>query len=145
MRVVLGSDHAGVEANSEAARALQAAGHEVSDLGTGGAASVDYPDFAEKVAKAVSSGAADRGILVCGTGIGMAMAANKVKGIRAAVAHDEYTVRMSRRHNDANVLCIGARVLPAPRIAELSHLFLEEPFEGGRHADRVKKIMDLER
>ncbi|MHC5036434.1 MAG: ribose 5-phosphate isomerase B [Planctomycetota bacterium] len=145
MKIALGSDHAGPDVKSRIAEALREAGHEVLDMGTEGTASVDYPDFASSVARAVASGEAERGVLVCGTGIGMAMAANKVKGIRAAVCHDEYTVRMTRRHNDANVLCIGARVLPAARIVDLTQLFLSEPFEGGRHAGRVEKIMALEK
>ncbi|MHC5078430.1 MAG: ribose 5-phosphate isomerase B [Planctomycetota bacterium] len=145
MKIALGSDHAGPDVKSRIAEALREAGHEVLDMGTEGTASVDYPDFASRVARAVASGEAERGVLVCGTGIGMAMAANKVKGIRAAVCHDEYTVRMTRRHNDANVLCIGARVLPAARIVDLTQLFLSEPFEGGRHAGRVEKIMALEK
>jgi RpiB/LacA/LacB family sugar-phosphate isomerase len=144
MKVSIGADHAGAEAKDALAAALKERGHEVVDRGTHGGASVDYPDFAAQVARDVSGGAAERGILVCGTGIGMAMAANKVAGIRAAVCHDEFTARMARRHNDANVLCLGARVLPSSRIAELSLQFLDEPFDGGRHARRVEKIAALE-
>jgi len=145
MKVALGNDHAGPEAKAVVASRLREAGHEVVDMGTEGPDSVDYPDFAEKVAKAVARGEADRGVLVCGTGIGMSMSANKVGGVRAALVHDEYTVRMARAHNDANVLCVGARILPAERIADLVTLFLESPFEGSRHTRRVKKIMDLEK
>jgi ribose 5-phosphate isomerase B len=145
MKVSVGADHAGVEAKDALAAALRERGHEVLDRGAQGGASVDYPDFAEKVARDVASGAADRGVLICGTGIGMSMAANKVHGVRAAVCHDEFTARMARRHNDANVICLGARLLAVARIAELAVLFLEEPYEGGRHARRVGKIAALER
>jgi ribose 5-phosphate isomerase B len=144
MKVALGADHAGPEAKAFLSSRLREAGHDVQDLGTNGPESVDYPDFAKKVAGAVAGGGADRGVLICGTGIGMCMSANKVRGIRAALVHDEYTVRMSRAHNDANLVCLGARVLPKERIADLVILFLESPFEGGRHARRVKKIMDIE-
>ncbi|MHC4599013.1 MAG: ribose 5-phosphate isomerase B [Planctomycetota bacterium] len=144
MKIAVGCDHADPNAKRDLVEVLKMAGHEVQDMGTEGPESVDYPDFAEKVARAVASGEADRGVLICGTGIGMSMAANKVKGIRAALAHDEFTVRMSRRHNDANVLCLGARVIPTPRIVDLSLLFLDERFEGDRHTRRVGKIMALE-
>ncbi|MCU0722164.1 MAG: ribose 5-phosphate isomerase B [Planctomycetes bacterium] len=144
MKVSVGADHAGAEAKDSLVAALRERGHEVVDRGTHGGASVDYPDFAARVAGDVRDGAAQRGILICGTGIGMSMAANKVAGIRAAVCHDEFTVRMSRRHNDANVLCLGARLLAAARIADLAALFLEEPYEGGRHGRRLDKIAALE-
>ncbi len=145
MRIAVGNDHAGVDAKRAVAEALAEAGHEAVDAGTGSTESTDYPDYARKVAGAVAGGEAQRGILICGTGIGMSMTANKVHGVRAALCHDEYTVRMARRHNDANVLCVGARVVPAPRIAELALLFLSEPFDGGRHQRRVDKIMDTEK
>jgi ribose 5-phosphate isomerase B len=144
MKIAIGCDHADPEAKDALASMLKERGHEVLDMGTSGPDSVDYPDFAAKVAGAVSSGEAERGILICGTGIGMSMAANKVAGVRAALVHDEFTTRMSRRHNDANVLCLGARVLPLNRLADLAFLFLDEPFEGDRHSRRVGKIMDLD-
>jgi ribose 5-phosphate isomerase B len=144
MKIAVGCDHADPGAKRDLVEVLKMAGHEVLDMGTDSDESVDYPDFAEKVARAVASGEAERGVLICGTGIGMSMAANKVKGIRAALAHDEFTVRMARRHNDANVLCLGARVIPSPRIRDLTLLFLDQPFEGDRHQRRVGKIMALE-
>ncbi|MBI4567923.1 MAG: ribose 5-phosphate isomerase B [Planctomycetes bacterium] len=138
--VALASDHAGVEACLALAAALREAGHEVLHLGPAKPDPVDYPDFAARVARAVASGQAACGVLICGTGIGMGMAANRFRGVRAAVAHDEYTARMSREHNDANVLCLGSRVVPAARVAEIVRLWLATPFLGGRHAGRVAKI-----
>ena len=144
-KIVAGSDHAGLALRAEAVKVARAAGLEVEDLGPFGADSVDYPDFARKVAEEVASGRARLGILVCGTGIGMSIAANKVKGVRAAVCRSEYEARMARAHNDANVLCLGERVtglgLGGATVAE----FLSQPFEGGRHERRVKKISDLEK
>jgi ribose 5-phosphate isomerase B len=140
MNVGIGSDHAGFEAKERVKKALEAAGHAVRDFGTNSAESCDYPDFAAAVAGAVASGQCERGVLVCGTGIGMSMTANKVRGVRAAVVHDEFTTRMSREHNDANVLCAGARVLDGDAIGKLAVLWLTVPFGGGRHGPRVKKI-----
>lgn len=140
MKIALGADHAGVEAKDALVDALRAAGHEPVDLGTRGAASVDYPDYALRVAQEVASGRCDRGVLVCGTGIGMAMTANHVAGIRAAQIYDATMAEMSRRHNDANVACFGARLTPAEEMRRLLSLWLETPFEGGRHAPRVAKI-----
>ncbi|NUN47892.1 MAG: ribose 5-phosphate isomerase B [Candidatus Brocadiae bacterium] len=145
MKIALGSDHAGFQAKEALKLALATAGHVVEDLGTKSTESVDYSDFGLRVARAVSEGAADRGIAICGTGIGMCIAANKVRGIRAAVAHDAFTAEMSRRHNDANVLCLGARLLAEDRIRELSRLWLETPFEGGRHERRIGRISDYEK
>jgi ribose 5-phosphate isomerase B len=141
MKIALGSDHAGFEAKQALARELAGQGHEIRDEGTGGPESVDYPDFAEAVARAVSSGEAERGILVCGTGIGMSMAANRVPGVRAALCHDEYTAHMSRAHNDANVLCLGARILAEAAMTRIAGVWLSTDFEGGKHARRVGKIM----
>ena len=140
MKIAIGADHAGFSSKEELKKAIAASGHEVADLGTESEASVDYPDFARAVAEAVAGGKADRGVLVCGTGIGMSMTANKVPGIRAAVVTDAYTAEMSRRHNDANVLCMGARVLDPERMKEYLGIFLHTPFDGGRHARRVEKI-----
>jgi ribose 5-phosphate isomerase B len=106
---------------------------------------VDYPDFAEKVARAVASGEADKGVLICGTGIGMSIAANKVEGVRAAVVSDEKTAALSRQHNDANVFCAGSRILPVVKIAESLKVWLQTPFEGGRHQNRVAKIAAIEK
>lgn len=141
MRIALGADHAGVQAKQQLREALAGAGHEVSDLGTQGEASVDYPDFAQAVARAVADGRAERGVLVCGTGIGMCISANKVEGIRAAKVNDPYEAKMARQHNDANVICFGARVIDPSVMLESARVFLETPFEGGRHARRVEKMM----
>ena len=144
MKIAIGSDHAGLDLKAQLARRLGEAGHEVRDLGTDSAASVDYPDFARNVARAVASGEADRGLLVCGTGIGMAMSANKVPGVRAALATNAYMARMAREHNDANVLCLGARVTGIGLAEDILDAFLAAAFEGGRHARRVDKINQLE-
>ncbi len=120
-------------------------GYTVIDFGAAtDSESVDYPDYGIKVARAVGSGECDRGILICGTGIGMSLVANKVKGVRAAVCHNLYTVEMSRRHNDSNVLCIGADIVDEGLLEQKVKLWLETPFEGGRHARRVGKITDVE-
>jgi RpiB/LacA/LacB family sugar-phosphate isomerase len=140
MRIAIGSDHAAYEPKQALVEQLRAAGHEIEDCGCDSTASVDYPDFAEKVARLVSGGGCERGVALCGTGIGACMAANKVPGVRAAVVHDRYTARMSREHNDANVLCMGARVLDAALLLELAAYWLELDFEGGRHERRVRKI-----
>ena len=145
MNVAFGVDHAGFPYKKELEELVRALGHSVIDLGTSSEASVDYPDFAGKVARAVASGQADRGVLVCGTGIGMAISANKIQGIRAAVVTDEKTADLSRRHNDANVFCAGARVLPVLKMAEALKVWLETPFEGGRHQRRLDKISELEK
>ena len=140
MRIALGADHGGVELKDSLVKRLEAAGHEVSDLGTHGSDSVDYPDYGRAVAEAVAGGDADRGILVCGTGQGMAMTANKVSGIRASVVSDVFSARMIVEHNNAQVVSIGARVV-GPSLAEMIvDAFLSASFEGGRHARRVAKI-----
>lgn len=145
MKIAIGADHAGVQAKSRLGELLRKAGHEVTDVGTQGEESVDYPDFAQAVARDVGSGRAERGLLVCGTGIGMSIAANKVPGVRAAKVNDPYEARMARAHNDANVLCLGARVVDPSVMDEIVRTFLETPFEGGRHARRVDKSMHPER
>ncbi len=122
---------------------LQRLGHELVDVGPESKKSVDYPDFAFSVAKAVSDGVVERGILICGTGIGMAMAANKVRGVRACPCHDSITAEMSRRHNDANVLCLSADLLGEELIERMVRIFLTSQFEGGRHARRLNKIHAL--
>jgi len=144
MRFAIGADHAGYEAKERVKRWLVEHGHGVDDVGTHGTASVDYPDFAGQVARKVAQGEADLGVLVCGTGIGMSMAANKVRGIRAAACAETFSARMSRRHNDANVLCLGARVLGSGLMEEILAAFVGGSFEGGRHAARVDKINRIE-
>ena len=119
-------------------------GFEYEDVGTFSLESVDYPDFSQKVGEKIESGEAEKGILVCGSGIGVAIAANKMHGVRAAQAWNEETARLSRQHNNANVLTIGARVIPETEIPKIVKAWLETDFEGGRHAGRVEKIMDLE-
>jgi len=143
-RIAIGADHAGYRLKEEIIRFLQASGYPVEDMGTSGEESVDYPDYAARVARAVTAGQADLGILICGTGIGMSIAANKVPGIRAAVATDSYMARMAREHNDANVLCLGGRVLGDGSALEVVQAFLQSRFAGGRHARRVEKIQALE-
>jgi ribose 5-phosphate isomerase B len=138
------SDHAAYDAKEALKKHLAAAGHAVVDLGTDSTASVDYPDFAEKGARAVARGEGDRGVFLCGTGLGVCIAANKVRGIRAASVWDETTAEMSRRHNDANVACLGARMLDAKTITRLVDLWLATPFEAGRHAGRVAKMNALD-
>jgi ribose 5-phosphate isomerase B len=144
-RVVLGSDHAGLALRGEAARVARGLGWEVEDLGPFSAESVDYPDHARQVAEAVASGRARLGVLVCGTGIGMSIAANKVKGVRAAHCTTEYEARMARAHNDANVLCMGERVIGLGLGGAVVAAFLSQPFEGGRHQRRLDKISALDR
>ena len=144
MRLAIGSDHAGYRLKEIITATLLDAGHMIDDVGTGSEASVDYPDFAADVARRVVSGACDRGILVCGTGIGMAMAANKVDGARAASAGDLESARLARAHNDANILTLGARIIRPDLALAIVRLFLETPFEGGRHQRRIDKVMALE-
>jgi ribose 5-phosphate isomerase B len=142
--IALGADHAGVGLKRDVGAWLLARGHHVIDLGTDSTESVDYPDFAAAVARAVQAGTAAHGILVCGSGIGMAIAANKVGGIRAAVAGDEATARLSRQHNDTNVLALGARTTATADAVRIVEAWLTEPFEGGRHARRVDKLAGLD-
>lgn len=144
MKIALGTDHAGYDFKEAVQAFLKEQGHEVQDLGTYNKDSCDYPDYAERVCKYVVQGSAPFGILVCGSGIGMSIAANKIHGVRAALCHDLYTARMARSHNDANILVLPSRLI-APTISyEMIQLFLNTPFEGGRHAGRVDKIMKLE-
>jgi len=144
MRIALASDHAGFALKDHLASSLAAAGHEVLDLGTDSAESVDYPRYAEPAARAVAAGEADRGVLVCGSGNGVAIVANKVAGIRAVNAHDTAEAEMARRHNDANVVTLsGQRLDPASADAIVA-TFLETDFDGGRHARRVEQIAALE-
>ena len=144
MKIAIGADHAGFVLKEKLRQRLAEDGHEVMDFGTASADSCDYPDFAQPVARNVAGGRADRGILVCSTGIGMAMAANKVSGVRAAPAVSDDEVKMTREHNDANVLTLGARYLDEEHAMHLVHIFLETEFTGGRHARRVAKIQRIE-
>lgn len=144
MRIAVGADHAGVGLKDALVSWLRDRGEVVTDLGTHGNDSVDYPDFAQAVAREVASGAVDRGILVCGSGIGMAIAANKVPGIRAAVATERESAFLSRSHNDANILALGARLTSDDTARELVTVFIETPYEGGRHQRRVDKIHAIE-
>lgn len=138
--IVIASDHAGVALKAELIEVIRDAGREVRDLGPTDSTSVDYPDFAHRVAREVISGEAETGVLICGTGIGMSLSANRHPGVRAALCHDAFTAEMARLHNDANVLCIGARTT-GPGVAEqMVRIFLETPFEGGRHQRRVDLI-----
>ncbi len=144
MRICLGSDHAGLELKRAVAAHLTIAGHEVEDVGTHALSSCDYPEFALRVAQRVASGEADRGVLVCGTGQGMAMAANKVVGVRAAVVADTFSARMAIEHNDARVLCLGARVVGSGLALALVDAWMGASFAGGRHAARVALFDKLE-
>lgn len=145
MKIAIGSDHRGIEVKRKLVELLGGWGHEVLDEGTRGAESVDYPDIARQVAQRVGRGEVERGILICGTGIGMAIAANKVPGVRAAPCHDDLTAEMSRRHNDLNVLCLSADMLGERLIDRMVEIWLNTEFEGGRHDRRVQKIAELEK
>lgn len=143
MRIAIAADHAGVDVKANLAQWLRDAGHDVEDLGPLDTQSVDYPDFAHRLARHVVDGHAERGVLLCGSGIGMAIAANKVPGARAALVHDAYTARMARQHNDANIVVLGARILGPDLLRECIALFLEEAFtpgDDGRHRRRVDKL-----
>ena len=140
MKYFIGTDHAGFEVKPFVIEYLKNKGIEVEDLGCYSSESVDYPDFAHKVAKAVLENPGSRGILICGSGIGMSLAANKHKGIRAALCHDYYTAEMARRHNNANILCFGARIVGKGEIESILEAWLTHEFEGGRHQRRVEKI-----
>lgn len=145
MRISIGSDHAGFELKEKLEQHLRELGHDVSDVGTHDNDSVDYPDLAAAVGRAVAADEADRGILVCGSGIGVAIAANKIDGVRAANVSDSEMARMARLHNDANVVTMGGRYLPEDAARDVVDAFLETAFEGGRHQRRVDKITALER
>ena len=145
MRIALASDHAGYTEKERLKALLADLGVEFDDLGTGSEDSVDYPDYARKVAEQVADGRVEQGLLVCGSGTGMAITANKVPGVRAAVAWSEETARLARQHNDANVLAIGARTTPPGDIPKIVRAWFATKFEGGRHAERVGKICDVER
>lgn len=149
MKIAIGSDHRGHDAARSLARAMEAMGHEVVVNNGGeacnGAQACDYPDRAYQVGNAVAKGEADRGVLLCGSGIGMCIAANKVPGVRAALVHDEFTAQMARSHNDANVLCLSADMLGQRLIERMVEAWMTAKFEGGRHARRISKIQAIER
>jgi ribose 5-phosphate isomerase B len=145
MRIALASDHAGYAEKERLKDLLSELGVEFDDLGTESEASVDYPDYARKVAEQVAQGRVEQGLLVCGSGTGMAITANKVPGVRAAVAWSEEIARLARQHNNANVLAIGARTTPPDDIPKIVRAWFATEFEGGRHAERVEKISDVER
>lgn len=145
MKVAIASDHGGFELKDSMVEYIKSLGNEVMDLGTNSADSVDYPDYAKKVCEEIQQGNSDLGILICGTGIGMSLAANKFEGIRAACVSDVYSAKMSRNHNNANVLCIGARVIGDEVAKLIIKTFLENEFEAGRHQRRVDKIMAFEK
>ena len=142
--IAVGSDHAGYSLKQRLARELRTLGHEVLDLGAHDADRVDYPDFGAAVGRAVAGAEADLGVCVCGSGIGIAMAANKVPGVRAAPVHDVTSARLARQHNDANVLCLGERLLDPDVASEAVRAWLDAEFEGGRHVGRVAKLAELD-
>ena len=145
MKIAIGSDHAGFLLKQQVADTLRKDGHLITDFGTNSTDSCDYPDFAAAVARTVADGEADRGIVVCSTGIGVSIAANKVNGIRAALAQNAEAVQLTRQHNDANVLALSAKYTDAATANQYVKLFLETDFEGGRHQRRVDKVTQLER
>lgn len=144
MRIAVGSDHRGYQIKGKLVTLLRADGHEVTDFGTQSDQAVDYPDYAVSVAKSVASGKAERGILICGTGFGMAIAANKFKGVRAATCADEVMAEMCRRHNDVNVLCLPGDLIGDRPVGDLVRVWLATEFEGGRHSRRIDKINHIE-
>ncbi len=145
MKLAIGCDHGGFELKEEILKFLKTiANIQVSDFGPAGKESVDYPDFGKKVSEAVSKGSMDRGILICGTGIGMSIVANRYPNVRAALCHDHFTAQMSREHNDANVLCMGERVIGKGVALEIVKTWLDTEFAGGRHQKRLDKIADIE-
>ena len=144
MRIAVASDHRGYDVKEKILSLLANLGHEATDFGPDGPESVDYPDYAARVAEAISHQQVDRGILICGTGMGMCIAANKFMGVRAAPCHDDVTAEMSRLHNDANVLCLSADLLGDRLVNRMVEIWLKTDFEGGRHARRIDKIAEIE-
>lgn len=144
MKIAIGADHAGFQAKARLSDFLRRKKHQVLDVGTDAEESVDYPDYAKRVGEWVAKGASRRGILICGTGIGMCISANKVKGVRAAVVWNTATAKLAAEHNDANVLCLSARFLSGAQRASLAQAWLTTAFGGGRHARRIRKIKALE-
>lgn len=144
MKLSIAADHRGFQVKERMKGFLAELGHEIRDFGTDSQEPCDYPDCAYPAAKAVADGETERGILFCGTGIGMSLVANKVRGVRAALCHDEVTVDMSRRHNNANVLCLPADLLGEKQMMQIIRIFLEAPFDGGRHLRRIEKLSKIE-
>ncbi len=144
MLVAIGSDHAGLDLKNDVVALLKEMGHEVADYGTDTPKSVDYPDFGEKVSVTVSEGKAERGILICGTGIGMSIVANKFRNIRAALCNDLFSAKMSRLHNNANILVMGGRIIGKDLAKEIVRTWMTTEFESGRHVNRLKKISLIE-
>lgn len=144
MKIAIAADHGGYELKEHIKKVMDDMGIQYEDLGTDSVESVDYPDYAFPVAKRVANGEADKGILICGTGIGMSISANKVDGVRAALVHDCYTAKVTRQHNDSNVLCLGGRTTGFLVAEEIARIWLGEEFEGGRHQRRVQKISQYE-
>jgi ribose 5-phosphate isomerase B len=145
MKIVIGSDHAGFRHKKKISELIASLGHDIIDVGTDDENSVDYPDFGEKGAREICCGQAELGVLICGTGIGISMAANKVKGVRAAVCWNEETASLTRQHNDANILCIGARFIPVEEALNITKVFLDTPAsEDERHQRRIRKISSIE-
>lgn len=145
MRIALGADHRGYKVKEKIKKHLEGVGHEVKDFGTDSEESVDYPEFAFKVGEGVAKGEFDRGITICWTGIGMCIAANKVRGVRAASCLSKGAAQLTRAHNDSNVLCISSKFTPEDQLFEIVDTWLKTEFEGGRHVPRVKKITDYEK
>ncbi|MGA9466624.1 MAG: ribose 5-phosphate isomerase B [Exiguobacterium marinum] len=144
MKIAIGADHGGFNLKKEIVALLEELGHEYKDFGTHSAESIDYPDVAIPVAEAVAAGEFDRGILICGTGIGIGIAANKVKGIRAALVHDSFSAKATRQHNDSNIMTMGERVIGPGLALDLVTTWLDTDFEGGRHSNRVGKMSAYE-
>jgi len=144
MLIAIGSDHAGLDLKNDVIALLKELGHEFTDYGTDTPQSVDYPDFGEKVSVAVSTGKSDRGILICGTGIGMSIVANKFRNVRAALCNDLFSAKMSRLHNDANILVMGGRIIGKDLAKEIVRTWIQTAFDGGRHVNRLKKISLIE-
>lgn len=144
MKIAIGCDHGGIVLKPIVKKVLEKNEIEIVDMGCDDTKSVDYPDYALKVAEAVSEGEVDKGIILCGTGIGISIAANKVKGVRAAVCHDLFTAQMCAQHNDANILSMGGRVVNEELAGQMVQVWLDTPFEGGRHTGRVNKISEIE-
>lgn len=145
MKIAIGCDHGGITLKDSIVNYLEERGVQIEDFGTFGADSVDYPDFAYKVARSVADGKADKGILMCGTGIGISIAANKVNGIRCALCHNTETARLTAMHNDSNILAMGGRVIDADMAVNIVKAWLDTPFEGGRHINRINKISEIEK
>lgn len=145
MKIAIGCDHGGITLKDSIVNYLEERGVQIEDFGTFGTESVDYPDYAYKVARSVADGRADKGILMCGTGIGISIAANKVNGIRCALCHNTETARLTALHNDSNILAMGGRVIDSDTAVDIVKTWLDTPFEGGRHINRINKISEIEK